>query len=90
MSGAAVFAPCEGCGEIIEAEILETSSLLGIPLSDADLPDGVLFGAVVRDAKVLIPRGETVLQEDDRVVLFVPSDVVKEVEKLFAVRLEFF
>jgi trk system potassium uptake protein TrkA len=80
----------EGFGEIIEAEILETSSLLGTPLSDADLPNGVLFGAVVRDGKVLIPRGETVLQEDDRVVLFVPSDVVKEVEKLFAVRLEFF
>ena len=80
----------EGFGEIIEAEIVETSSLLGKPLRDADLPDGVLFGAVVRDGKVLIPRGETEMREGDRVVLFVPSDVVKEAEKLFAVRLEFF
>ena len=54
-----------------------------------DLPNAASV-ALVRDGKVLIPRGETVLQEDDRVVLFVPSDVVKEVEKLFAVRLEFF
>ena len=80
----------EGFGEIIEAEILETSSLLGKPLRDADLPEGVLFGAVVRDDKVLIPRGDTEMREGDRVVLFVPADVVKEAEKLFAVRLEFF
>ena len=80
----------EGFGEIIEAEILETSSLLGKPLRDADLPEGVLFGAVVRDGKVLIPRGDTEMREGDRVVLFVPADVVKEAEKLFAVRLEFF
>jgi len=80
----------EGFGEIIEAEIVETSSLLGKPLRDADLPEGVLFGAVVRDGEVLIPRGETEMREGDRVVLFVPSDVVKEAEKLFAVRLEFF
>ena len=80
----------DGFGEIIEAEILETSSLHGLAISEANLPEGVLFGAIVRDSEVIIPRAETVLRVNDRVVLFAATESVKEVEKLFAVRLEFF
>ena len=80
----------EGFGEIIEAEILDTSPLLGKSIRDAELPDGVLFGAVVRDGQVIIPRADTVMQVRDRVVLLAATDAIKEVEKIFAVRLEFF
>ncbi len=80
----------EGFGEIMEADILDTSRLVGLPIRDADLPDGVLFGAIVRDEEVLIPRAGTLLRANDRVVMFVASQAVKHVEKLFAVRLEFF
>jgi trk/ktr system potassium uptake protein len=80
----------EGVGEVMEAEILETSSLAGISIRDAGLPEGVLFGAIVRDGKVVIARSSTVLRARDRVVLFVAPDAVKHVEKLFAVRLEYF
>ena len=38
----------EGFGELIEAEALETSSLVGAPLRDIDLPAGVMIGAIVR------------------------------------------
>ncbi len=80
----------EGFGEIIEAEALETSSLVGVPLREADLPEGVMVGAIVRGEEVIIPRGDTVIKPKDRVVIFAASSAVKSVEKLFAVRLEFF
>ena len=80
----------EGFGEIIEAEALETSSLVGAPLREADLPEGVMVGAIVRGEEVIIPRGDTVIKPKDRVVIFAASSAVKSVEKLFAVRLEFF
>ncbi len=80
----------EGFGEIIEAEALETSSLVGVPLREADLPDGVLVGAIVRGDNVIIPRGDTVIKPKDQVVIFAAASAVKSVEKLFAVRLEFF
>ena len=80
----------EGFGELIEAEALETSSLVGVPLREADLPDGVVLGAIVRDGKVVIPRGDTVVRTGDLVVLFAATQAVKKVEKLFAVKLEFF
>ncbi|RDD62093.1 Trk system potassium transporter TrkA [Ferruginivarius sediminum] len=80
----------EGFGELIEADALETSSLVGVPLRDARLPDGVLIGAIVRGGRVVIPRGETVVRAGDRVVMFATTASVKKVERLFSVKLEFF
>lgn len=80
----------EGFGELIEADALQTSGLVGKPLRDVRLPSGVLLGAVVRDQKVISPRGSTVVQAGDRVVLFATADAIKKVEKLFSVRLEYF
>ena len=86
----AVHALRGGLGELIEAEALETSSLVGQPLKDIQLPGGVIVGAIVRGGKVIIPRGTTIIQHRDRVILFASSDAVRRVEKLFSVRLEYF
>jgi len=80
----------EGFGELIEAEAIETSSLVGPPLRDVKLPQGVLLGAIVRDGTVICPRGDTVIEAKDRVVLFAASEAVREVEKIFSVRSEYF
>jgi len=80
----------EGFGELIEAEALDTSVLVGRALRDIDLPEGVMIGAIVRGGAVVSPRGGTVVQHRDRIVLFATSDAVRKVEKLFSVRLEYF
>jgi len=80
----------EGFGELIEAEALETSSLVGVPIREAKLPDGVIVGAIVRDGEVIIPRGDAVVRANDLVIILAATKAVKKVEKLFAVKLEFF
>jgi trk system potassium uptake protein TrkA len=80
----------EGFGELIEADALETSPLVGKPLKDIKLPHGVLIGAVVRGGSVISPRGSTVMQAKDRIILFAAASAVKKVEKMFSVRLEYF
>jgi len=80
----------EGFGELIEAEALETSSLVGVPIREAKLPDGVIVGALVRDGEVIIPRGDAVVRANDLVIILASTKSVKKVEKLFAVKLEFF
>ncbi len=80
----------EGFGELIEADALETSGLVGKPLREVKLPTGVLVGALVRNDQVISPRGNTVVQAGDRVVLFAAAGTVKKVEKMFSVRLEYF
>jgi len=79
-----------GAGEIIEAEALETSPMIGKPLREVELPDGVRLGAVVRGDEVIIPDGETVIKPHDRVILAALRDQVKQLQHLFRVSLEYF
>jgi trk system potassium uptake protein TrkA len=80
----------EGLAEVIEAEALETSPLVGTPLREIKLPQGIIVGAIVRGDEVIMPRGDSVVRANDRVVILAAAGMVKEVEKLFSVRLEFF
>jgi trk system potassium uptake protein TrkA len=80
----------EGEAEVFEAEALETSPLVGQPLRDVRLPGGVIVGAVIRGEEVVMPRGGTVIRANDRVVVVARAAAVKRVEKMFAVRLDYF
>jgi len=80
----------DGFGEIIEAEAMETTSLVGLPLKETELPNNVIVGAIVRNGEVIVPRSDTIIEVKDRVVLFAASDAVREVEKMFRVSLEYF
>ena len=77
-------------GEIMEVELLETSSLAGRSIRECGFPAGVLIGAIVREGAVHIPRAGTSLRAGDRIVMFVAAKAIKHVERLFSVRLEYF
>lgn len=79
-----------GEAEAFEAEALETSPLVGESLDQARLPAGVIIGAILRDDELIMPRADTVIQPRDRVIVVARAAVVKRVEKLFAVRLDYF
>ena len=79
-----------GAAEIIEAEALETSPLVGSFLRELDLPDGMRIGAIYRDGEVIKPSGSLRIKPKDRVVIFALAHAVKQVEQMFRVSLEFF
>jgi trk system potassium uptake protein TrkA len=80
----------DGFAEIIEADAMETSRLVGVPLREAKFPAGIIVGSVLRGDEVITPRADTVIEVGDRVIIFAVADAVKHVEKMFSVRLEFF
>ena len=80
----------DGAGEVIDAEVLETAQVLSRSLREIRHAEGIRFGAILRDGKVLMPRGDTVLEANDRIVLFARGEYVKEVEQLFRVSPEYF
>ncbi len=80
----------QGAAEVIEAEALETSPLVGKPLRDAKLPDGISIGAVIRGDDVIRPTGDTKIETGDRVVIFAEKEFVHKVEQMFRVSLEYF
>jgi trk system potassium uptake protein len=80
----------DGEAEVLEAEALETSPLAGKPLRDARLPPGVLVGAIIRDGQFEVPRADTLIRARDLVIVVARAAMVKKVEKLFAVRVDYF
>ncbi|MEM9494489.1 MAG: Trk system potassium transporter TrkA [Pseudomonadota bacterium] len=85
-----VYSLYDGKAELIDAVALETSPLVDKPLRDANLPDGVMIGAVVRDDAVIMPTSDTVIAPGDRVILMAMRENVKAVEQMFRVSIEFF
>lgn len=70
--------------EVIELIPNKNSKVTRQPLRKLNLHKDAILGAVVRGKEVFIPMGDTVLEEGDRVVLFVLPSAIHEVEKLFA------
>jgi len=79
-----------GLAEVIEAEALETSPLVGKPLRELDLADGIRIGAIYREGKVIVPDGASQIVAKDRVIIFAMAERVRQVEQMFRVSLDFF
>ncbi|MFW5654236.1 MAG: Trk system potassium transporter TrkA, partial [Roseicyclus sp.] len=76
--------------EVIEAQVLSTSSMAGQMVRDIDFPEGALLAAVQKDGKVLRPTGSTRLEEGDAIVIFALASEVPAVETLLQVSIDFF
>jgi len=92
--------------EIVARGDRKTSRVVGRCIDEISLPKGAQFGLIMRglpapdapvDAQpgpapqVIIPRGNTVIESNDHVVIFIPRKrQVREVEKLFRVSATFF
>ena len=71
--------------EVIEAEIIETSELINKELKNADLPEEIRIGAVLRKNEVIIPRSNFIFKKDDIVVLMAKRDLLPVVENMFRI-----
>ncbi len=71
--------------EVIEAEIIETSELINKELKNANLPEEIRIGAILRGKDIIIPRSSFVFQKDDTVVFLAKNDQIKIVENMFRI-----
>jgi trk system potassium uptake protein TrkA len=60
----------ENLVEGIEFVAVQGSGIVGLNLALLHMPHGSLVGAIVRDGRVIIPDSSTVVEVDDRVILF--------------------
>ncbi len=82
-----------GAAEAIEAIAhgdKRSSKVVGRAIDDIKLPPGTNIGAIVRNGEVIIAHHNTVIEEEDHVILFlVDKRRVRDVEKLFQVGVTF-
>ena len=71
-------------GEIWEIEINEYNLNLGVKIKDIDLPALSKICAIYRNNELIFPDNNTILMENDHIVLYVGAKGIKKAEKLFA------
>ena len=69
--------------EIIEYTASESSKIVGKPLNKVKFPRGALINMVVRGKDTIVPRGDFVIENHDRVVIFSMASAMSEIEKFF-------
>jgi trk system potassium uptake protein TrkA len=69
--------------EIVEYTTSKKSKIVGKPLKNVKFPSGAIISMVVHKGNTIVPRGEYVIEEGDRVVVFSLQSANSEVEKLF-------
>lgn len=70
--------------EVLEIELEEDSQFVGRSIAelDGDIDVDFVIGAVTRDRDVIRPRGETVLEPGDHIVVFVETESVETLTSL--------
>lgn len=77
--------------EIVAKGDESSSKVVGKEIQDIKLPPGTTIGAVVRGTEVIIAHSNTVIMEEDHVVVFlVNKRYIRDVEKLFQVSAIYF
>lgn len=76
--------------EVLEAVALETSDIVGKPLKQTNMPGGSLVIGIIRDENIEIPSGDSIIEPDDRIIIFAKRQVISKIEKILSVKLEFF
>lgn len=76
----------KSAGEVLEISIQESSPIVGVPLRETRFPVGAILGVLKRATGVEVARGDTVPAAGDIAIVFVATESIPAVEKLFAPR----
>lgn len=78
--------------EVLEVEAMETSDLVQRPIKDIRWPKDAIIAGVIRkgEGRVIAPRGDTVIEPGDRVIIFAKRGAMSRVEKVLSVKLDYF
>jgi trk system potassium uptake protein TrkA len=67
--------------EIIEAAVPEDSKFVGRSLMNCKFPQGSIVAGILRDEKVVIPKGNTVIEAGDTLLMVARAEAVPLLEK---------
>lgn len=72
-----------GQAEVVEIIVPDDAPIIGINLSEAKIPRGLIIGAIVRAGQVLIPGGRSQIEAHDRVIAFCLHTEIAALNRLF-------
>ena len=73
-----------GDGEVTELIVGKNSPFINKPLAELNLPKGIIIGTIVRDGKVIIPKGDSIIRADDRIIVFCLNEDTPTLKQFFS------
>lgn len=87
----AVYIVGDNEAEVIEAQVIETSSIEGKMIKDIDFPEGSHVGIIRKAGKEAeVARGDTRLDAGDWITVFALKEDVAKIEQLLQVQMNYF
>lgn len=74
----------QGDSSVVQLKVAPHSVVDHAYLRNVSLPDGALLVAVIRDGKVSVPNGDSLLRAGDEVIAFASDDQLPQVRRAFA------
>jgi trk system potassium uptake protein len=76
--------------EAMEVVALETSDIVSKPLKHISFPKGAIIAGIIRKDQIIIPTGASIIEPGDRIIIFAHRKAISAIEKILAVKLEYF
>ncbi|MBF0280026.1 MAG: amino acid permease [SAR324 cluster bacterium] len=82
---AELFESGRGEGSLAGVVVEKNAEVIGKTIKDIQLPRECVAGAVIRDNRFLVPRGDTLIQENDYVLFVGLTPAIKKAREMFMV-----
>ncbi len=73
-----------GRAEVVEIIPQEGTPIINKPLKELKIPKSIIIGAILRNGKVIIPNGDSIIRSADRVIVFTLDSHIEKVTQLFS------
>lgn len=74
-----------GAASILDVVVPDKAQVSGTRIRDARVPKECVIAAIIRDNQFVVPRGDTKIRVDDRVIFIGPADAIKDACDMFQV-----
>jgi len=74
-----------GAASLLDVTVETSARVNGQAIAKIEIPKECLIAAIIRDNQFVVPRGDTVIKDDDRVIFIGPAAAVRKATDLFQV-----
>jgi len=72
-----------GAASLLEVSVPVNAKVIGELIRDIEIPKGCLIAAIIRNTQFVVPRGDTDIAVDDRVIFIGPASAIKKAFDIF-------
>ncbi len=69
---------------LVEEKIPAGAEAIGLRIKDLNLPDNCVIAAIIRQGRIVVPRGVTAFEEGDEVLAVADTEGAEQLARLFA------